>query len=94
MSSSHLPRRPGRFSAGSDLAIGTYHVQRAADALSIGLTPVADAFTICRTIGMQRWYPLTKKDNPAWRTWPTRTEAQAVIDSFPDELCDYPFWGR
>jgi hypothetical protein len=78
-----LPRRPERFASGTDLAVGTYHVQQH-----------GDAFTICRTVGLHRWYPLTREDNPAWRMWPTRGAAQAQLDQHAGELCDYPFWGR
>lgn len=82
MTIKHRPRRPERFSAGSDLAVGTYHVEQD-----------GEAFTICRTVGAFRWYPLTRKDNPAWRTWPTRVAAQNQIEQ-DDELSEYPFWGR
>ena len=94
MPSNHLPHRPERFSAGADLAVGSYHVMPAPEAFSVGQAPIEDAFTICRTVGLRRWYPLTRKDNPAWRTWPTRAAAQAQLDDHPDELRDYPFWGR
>jgi hypothetical protein len=77
-----LPRRPERFSAGADLALGTYHVVQA-----------NDVFTICRTIGAIRWYPLTRRENPAWFTWPTYASAYEQIENNED-LCYHPFWGR
>lgn len=65
MQSQHS-RRPERFSAGSDLAVETYHVEQE-----------GKAFTFCRTVGLHRWYPLTRKDNPAWRTWPTQADKRS-----------------
>jgi hypothetical protein len=77
-----LPRRPERFSAGADLALGTYHVVQ-----------TNGVFTICRTIGSVRWYPLTRRENPAWFTWPTYASAYEQIQNNED-LCYHPFWGR
>lgn len=77
-----LPRRPERFSTGIDLAVSTYHVQQ-----------TGGVFTICRTVGPNHWYPLSRRENPAWRTWPNFAAAQDQIDRAED-LCDYPFWGR
>lgn len=77
-----LPRRPERFAAGTDLAMGTYCVMQ-----------TGDAFTIRRTIGAVFWYPLTSRENPAWLTWPSYASAYEQIENNED-LCDYPFWGR
>lgn len=83
MDTVQLPRRPERFSAGDDLAVGVCHVQH------VGAT-----FTICRTVGPLCWYPLTTRNDPAWRTWSTFETAQAKINQDQDDLSDYPFWGR
>lgn len=73
-------RRPNCFSDGGNLA-GTYHV-----------VPAGQAFTVCRVVDEMCWWPLTEKVNPAWRTWPTRADAQAQLDV--GNLRGYPFWGR
>ncbi|TAM36951.1 MAG: hypothetical protein EPN61_15285 [Burkholderiaceae bacterium] len=78
-----LPIRPTRFSAGSALAVGTYHVE-----------PVAAGYTVRRTIGIDAWYPLTSRDDPSWRIWPSFDEASTWIENQDLDLCDYPFWGR
>ena len=77
-----LPKRPESFSAGNQLAMGTYHVVQ-----------LQDVFTICRTIGAARWYPLTRRENATWFTWPTYAAAYDQIENNED-LCDHPFWGR
>ena len=77
-----LPRRPERFASGRDLAMGTYNVLQ-----------TGEAFTICRTIGAARWYPLTSRENPAWLTWPSYASAYEQIEHNED-LYEYPFWGR
>jgi hypothetical protein len=79
-----LPRRPSHFTQGTDLAVGTYHVTAIDDG----------AFTVVRTVGLARWYPLTAREDPAWRTWPSHDEAARWIDHQGEDLCDYPFWGR
>lgn len=78
----HLPRRPERFAAGRDLALGTYCVVQ-----------TGEAFTIRRTIGAAFWYPLTNRDNPEWFTWPSYASAYDQIENNED-LCYHPFWGR
>lgn len=62
--------------------MGTYHVVQ-----------LQDVFTICRTIGAARWYPLTRRENATWFTWPTYAAAYDQIENNED-LCDHPFWGR
>lgn len=79
-----LPARPSRFSAGSDLAVGTYHVEAIA----------GDNFTIVRAIGVARWFPLTARENPAWLLWTSYREASSWVETQDGDLCDYPFWGR
>lgn len=78
-----LPRRPEQFAAGSDLEPGAYCV-----------IAVNEAFTISRTIGALRWYPLTQRENPAWLTWPTWAAAQAQLDGSEPTICTHRFWGR
>ena len=71
-------RRPRRFRDGADMAEGTTHV-----------VPAGQAFTICRLVDEVCWWPMTQKVDPAWQTWPTRTEAQAQLDAAKR----HPFWG-
>lgn len=78
-----LPRRPSVFSAGADLPVGTYHAM-----------PVEAGYTVARTVGAITWYPLTQRDNPAWRIWPSRTAALQWIERQDVDLSDYPFWGQ
>lgn len=56
------------------------------------MVPAGQAFTVCRVVDEMCWWPLTEKVNPAWRTWPTRADAQAQLDV--GNLRGYPFWGR
>jgi len=77
-----LPRKPERFAAGDELAVGTYCVMQ-----------TGDSFTIRRTIGATFWYPLTSRENPSWLTWPSYASAYGQIEHNED-LYDYPFWGR
>jgi len=79
-----LPIRPGRYSAGADLPVGTYRIV----ALAVG-------YTVCRTVGVQRWYPLTSRDNPEWLTWPSVGLCmQDVMDAdFSFTCSDLPHWG-
>lgn len=78
-----LPRRPSSFSAGDDMPVGTYHVES-----------TAGGYTVQRTIGLQRWFPLTAREDPAWLIWSSFEEAQSWIAAQGEDLCDYPFWGR
>lgn len=78
-----LPRRPGRYGYGPDLPVGTYQVE-----------PLAGGrFTVQRTIGATRWWPLTRRADPAWLTWPSRAEAALWIDAEGEDLCDWSHWG-
>jgi hypothetical protein len=86
-----FPLVPSKFAAGVDLPVGTYHVQQ------VKQTPASQVqYTVARTVGLARWYPLTARENPAWMTWPTFEEAQGWISGADADgnLCDYPFWGR
>jgi hypothetical protein len=77
-----LPRKPARFAMGSDLAVGTYHVE-----------VVDGGFTVGRTIGVQRWFPLTERVDPAWLLWPTFDEASNWLAAGEDDVSDYPCSG-
>lgn len=78
-----LPIRPTRFSAGSALAVGTYHVEA-----------VVGGYTVGRTVGVERWYPVTARTNPLWRLWPTFEDASRWVENQNCDLSDYPYWGR
>lgn len=78
-----LPRRPVHFSAGDDLPMGTYYIQ-----------PVVGGYTVQRTIGVHRWFPLTAREDPAWLTWPNYAAAHAWMVGQDENLCGFPFWGR
>lgn len=75
-------RRPERFSAGARLALGAWHV-----------VPAGDAFTICRIVDYVCWYPLTRRENPEWQTWPTKEEVEAELDENMQKSQTHPFWG-
>jgi len=79
-----MTRRPSMFSAGAALPVGTYHVTQTD----------WETYSVCRTVGALRWYPLTARENPAWLTWPSFAAAAKWIDDKGEDLCAYPFWGR
>lgn len=79
-----LPTRPHHYGHGPDLPVGTYTARET----------VKGVFTVERRIGFGRWYPLTQRDNPAWKTWPTRDAAQQWINRMGHDLCDWRHWGR
>lgn len=75
-------RRPERFSTGERLALGAWHV-----------VPADDVFTICRIVDYVCWYPLTRRENPEWQTWPTRAEVEAKLNENLLTLHKHPNWG-
>ncbi len=78
-----LPVRPAHFAAGHDLAVGTFRV-----------LSVVGGYSVQRTIGAAHWYPLTARENPSWRIWPSFEDASQWMENQSIDLCDYPFWGR
>lgn len=78
-----LPRRPTHLSAGDEMPMGTYYVQ-----------PIEGGYTVQRTIGMHRWFPLTSLKDPTWITWPSYEAAHAWMDKQGEKLSKFPFWGR
>lgn len=81
-----LPRRPGHYGQGSELPVGQYLIRCC----------VGGVYTVERVIGIRRWYPLTARDNPAWRTW-SSFEACAAECMDHEQLftcADWPHWGR
>jgi hypothetical protein len=88
-----LPRLPSHYGNGPDLPVGTYHVVRLVDG----------RFSVERTIGAQRWFPITRRENPSWFTWPTLAAARDWMTANPDSTpetadqatcCEWLHWGR
>lgn len=78
-----LPVHPAHFAAGAELPMGTYH------AIS-----VVGGYSVQRTVGVLRWFPLTARENPDWRIWPSFEDAAQWMKNPSTDLCEYPFWGR
>lgn len=87
-----LPARPRLYGYGPDLPLGTYHVVQVAPHRADA--EQAPAFTVQRTTGLWRWYPLTQRENPAWRTWRSHAEANHWMEGMGSDLCEWRHWGR
>lgn len=79
-----LPPAPSELKAGADLVVGSFHPQK----ISGG------GWTICRAIGMNKWFPLTLDEAHAWLTWPNLGGAVQWMIADQDALNEYPLWGR
>jgi hypothetical protein len=80
------------YGAGDKLPIGTFLVVCVVGAKPFDST---ERFTVQRRIDFMRWYPLTARSDPAWKTWPTREACVAEVMEGDEFICgDWPHWGR
>jgi hypothetical protein len=78
------PARPARYRHAENMGPGTLEVQQ----LPCGL------WTVARVVGVERWFPLTAYENPAWLRWPRSAGAETfVANSCRCFDLDWPHWG-